>query len=137
MRYDLFANRKDELLLLARILLMVLFVKFGLDKLTGFTATVTYMTSTGMPLPGLLTLIAVLMEFVVGILIVLGFYTRPLALALALYTLAAALIGHRYWNMEGMAHYLSMISFYKNISIVGGLILLGITGPGKYSLDKR
>ena len=40
MRYDLFANRKDELILLARILLMVLFVKFGLDKLTGFTATV-------------------------------------------------------------------------------------------------
>ena len=107
MRYDLFANRKDELLLLARILLMVLFVKFGLDKLTGFTATVTYMTSTGMPLPGLLTLIAVVMEFVVGILIVLGFYTRPLALALAIYTLAAALIGHRYWNMEGMAHYLT------------------------------
>src|SRR6185312_6380914 len=107
MRYDLFANRRDQLLLLARILLMVLFVKFGLDKLLGFTATVTYMTSTGMPLPGLLTLIAVVMELVVGIAIVLGFYTRPLAIALAIYTLAAALIGHRYWNMEGMAHYLS------------------------------
>jgi putative oxidoreductase len=39
--------------------------------------------------------------------------------------------------MEGMEHYLSMINFYKNISIVGGLLLLSVTGPGKYSLDKR
>lgn len=137
MRYTLFEDYRDQLILLARILLMVLFVKFGFDKVLGFTATVTYMTSTGMPLPGLLALIAVLMEFGVGIALVLGFYTRPLALALAIYTLAAALIGHRYWNMEGMQHYLSMISFYKNISIVGGLLLLSVIGPGKYSLDKR
>lgn len=137
MRYSLFANRKDEMILLARILLMVLFVKFGLDKLLGFTATVNYLTSTGVPAPGLLALIAMVMEFGVGVALVLGFYTRPLALALAIYTLAAALIGHRYWNMEGMQHYLSMISFYKNISIVGGLLLLVVTGPGRYSLDKR
>lgn len=137
MRYSLFENRRDQLILLARILLVVLFVKFGFDKLLGFTATVTYMTSTGAPLPGLLALIAVVMEFGLGITLLLGFYTRPLALALAIYTLAAALIGHRYWNMEGMQHYLSMINFYKNISIVGGLLLLSVTGPGKYSLDKR
>ena len=137
MRYSLFANRKDEMILLARILLMVLFVKFGLDKLMGFTATVTYLTSTGAPLPGLLALIAVVMEFGVGIALVLGFYTRPLALALAIYTLAAALIGARYWNVEGMQRYLSMLIFYENISIVGGLIMLSVAGPGKYSLDRR
>ncbi|MEO6800770.1 MAG: DoxX family protein [Rhodanobacter sp.] len=137
MRYTLFDNHRDQLILLARILLMVLFIKFGFDKVMGFTATVTYMTSTGMPLPGLLALIAVVLELGVGIALLLGFYTRPLAVALAIYTLAAALIGHRYWNMEGMQHYLSMINFYKNISIVGGLLLLSVTGPGKYSLDKR
>ena len=137
MRYSLFENWRDQLILLARILLMVLFVKFGVDKLLGFTATVNYMTSTGVIWPGLLALIAVVMELAVGLALVLGFYTRPLALAMAIYTLAAALIGHRYWNMEGMAEYLSMINFYKNISIVGGLLLLIVTGPGKYSLDKR
>lgn len=86
MRYSLFANCRDEMILLARILLMVLFVKFGLDKLMGFTATVNYLTSTGAPVPGLLALVAVVMEFAVGIALVLGFYTRPLALALAIYT---------------------------------------------------
>jgi putative oxidoreductase len=29
-----------------------------------------------------------------------------------------------------------MINFYKNISIIGGLLLLFVTGPGKYSIDR-
>lgn len=137
MHYSLFANRKDELILLARLLLVVLFLKFGLDKILGFPAAVSYMTSTGVPGPALMSVIAIVMEVGVGVALVLGFYTRPLALALAAYVLVAALIGHRYWNMDGMQHYMSMINFYKNISIIGGLLLLIVTGPGKYSLDKR
>ncbi|WP_266168767.1 DoxX family protein [Dyella subtropica] len=137
MRYTLFENRKDELLLVARILLMILFLTFGGMKIADFSTTVTYMTSTGLPAPALATIIAVLMEFVVGIALLLGFYTRPLAILLAFYTFATALIGHPYWNMTGIDQYWGMINFYKNISIVGGLLLLCITGPGRYSLDKR
>ena len=78
---------------------MVLFVMFGWSKLTGFSGTVAYMTSTGAPVPELSAVIAVVMEFVVGIALLVGFYTRPLALLLALYTLGTAIIGHHYWNM--------------------------------------
>ncbi|MGE8491156.1 MAG: DoxX family protein, partial [Paraburkholderia nemoris] len=53
MRYTLFENQKDTVLLVARILLMVLFVMFGWSKLTGFSGTVAYMTSTGAPAPEL------------------------------------------------------------------------------------
>jgi len=137
MRYSLFENHRDEFLLVARILLMVLFVVFGWAKITGFSTTVSYMASTGLPAPTLSTIIAVVMEFVVGVAIVLGFYTRPLALVLAFYTFATALIGHPYWNMTGADQYENMINFYKNISIVGALLLLCMTGPGRYSLDKR
>ena len=77
------------------------------------------------------------MEFFVGIAIVIGFYTRPLALLLALYTLATAVIGHHYWTMLDGERMANMINFYKNISIAGGLLLLCITGPGKYSVDRR
>ncbi|MFP3566778.1 DoxX family protein [Paraburkholderia sp. SIMBA_030] len=137
MRYTLFENRKDELVLAARILLMVLFVTFGWSKLTGFSGAVAYMTSTGAPAPELSAVIAVVMEFVVGIALLVGFYTRPLALLLALYTLGTALIGHHYWNMTGMVQYDNMIHFYKNISVIGGLLLLCVTGAGKYSIDRR
>jgi putative oxidoreductase len=137
MRYSLFENQKDAVLLVARILLMVLFVLFGWSKLTGFSGTVAYMTSTGAPAPELSAMIAVVMEFAVGIALVVGFYTRPLALLLAVYTLGTAIIGHHYWNMTGAVQYDNMIHFYKNISVIGGLLLLTVTGAGKYSIDRR
>jgi len=137
MRYISLEQRKHELLLVARVLLMVLFVYFGWQKLTGFSGTVAYMTSTGAPAPTLSAIIAVVMEFGVGVAMVVGFYTRPLALLLALYTLGTALIGHHFWTMTGMEQYANMINFYKNISIIGGLLLLCATGPGKYSFDRK
>jgi putative oxidoreductase len=137
MRYTLFENQKDAVILVARILLMVLFVMFGWSKLTGFSGTVAYMTSTGAPVPEVSAIIAVVMEFAVGVALLVGFFTRPLALLLAVYTLGTAIIGHHYWNMTGAMQYDNMIHFYKNISVIGGLLLLCVTGAGKYSVDRR
>jgi len=137
MRYVLFDKASNEVILLARILLVVLFVLFGWSKLTDFPGTVGYMASLGLPVPTLAAAVVVLMEFFVGLAIVLGFCTRPLALLLALYTLGTALIGHHYWTMAGADRMANMINFYKNISIIGGLLLLCVTGPGKYSIDRR
>ncbi|WP_109123887.1 DoxX family protein [Dyella sp. C11] len=137
MRYTLLAGSRDGMLLLARLLLMVLFVIFGWSKLLSFSSTVAYMGSVGVPMPAVSAAIAVIMEFFVGIAIAVGFYTRPLAIVLALYTLAAAIIGHQFWNMVDPERIGAMINFYKNVSIAGGLLLLCIAGPGKYSLDRR
>lgn len=137
MRYSLFEQQKDGLLLVARVLLVALFVIFGWGKLTGFSGTVSYMVSTGVPAPTLAALIAVIMEFFVGVAILLGFFTRPLAVLLAVYTLATGLIGHHYWTMTGTGQYEAMINFYKNVSIMGGLLALAAAGPGKFSVDRR
>jgi putative oxidoreductase len=137
MRYTLFDNQKDGIILVARILLMVLFVMFGWSKLTGFSGTVAYMTSSGAPVPQVSAIIAVVMELGVGVALLVGFFTRPLALLLAVYTLGTAIIGHHYWNMTGAMQYDNMIHFYKNIALIGGLLLLCVTGAGKYSIDRR
>jgi putative oxidoreductase len=84
MRYTLFEQRKDELILIARVLLMILFLIFGWNKLTGFSGTVGYMATEGAPFSTLSAIIAIVMEFFVGIAILIGFYTRPLALLFAL-----------------------------------------------------
>ncbi|WP_164931745.1 DoxX family protein [Dyella sp. M7H15-1] len=138
-RYTLFEHRKDEALLLARIFLMSLFLIFGWDKFIHFAATEAYMEAVGLPLPTLAAAIALIMEFVVGIAILLGFYTRPLALLLAIYTLVTAMLGHRYWLVDDnpSARIDVMINFYKNFSIAGGLLLLCLSGPGRYSIDRR
>ena len=108
-----FDRCKDTSILAARILLMTLFLIFGFMKVVSFSSTVAQMASMGLPMPTLATAIAVLMECVVGIAIVVGFYTRRLALLLALYTLAASLIGHHYWTLTGAEQAESMINFYK------------------------
>lgn len=137
MRYTLLDGSRDGMLLLARVLLMVLFIIFGWGKLIGFGATVAYMTSVDVPMPTATAAIAVIMEFVVGLAIVVGFYTRPLALLLGFYTLAAAVIGHQFWHMIDPDRIDAMINFYKNVSISGGLLLLCVTGPGRFSIDGR
>jgi putative oxidoreductase len=128
---------RDIALLVARVLLSLLFLIFGWGKLTNFGATVGYFAHTGVPLPELAAIVAIIMEFFVGILIVLGILTRPLALLLALYTLGTALIGHPYWTMSGAVQFDAEINFYKNISIIGGLILLWVTGAGRYAVDPK
>ncbi len=127
---------RDELILLGRVLMMLLFLISGWGKVTGFAATVGYMGTVGAPMPMLAAIIAVIMEFGVGIALLIGFWTRPLALLMALFVLGTALIAHTYWNVEGAMQTANMVQFYKNLSIMGGLILLSVTGAGKYALQQ-
>ncbi|NIF30592.1 DoxX family protein [Enterobacter sp. Cy-643] len=137
LRYFDFGQSRALILLIARIALILLFIIFGLPKISGFSGTVAYMEHLGTPLPTLAAAIAVLMEVVAAILVIIGFFTRPLAILFVFYTLGTALIGHHYWNMTGDAVMPNMINFYKNISIAGGFLLLAVTGPGAISVDKR
>ncbi len=130
-------NHKNELLLVSRALLVTLFLIFGWSKITNYSGTVAYMAQTGAPMPPLSAIIAIFMEFFVSISILLGLFVRPLAILLLVYTFFTALIGHHYWTETGAAHFENMINFYKNVSIMGGLLLLYITGAGKYSLDAK
>ena len=108
-----------------------------MPKMMGFDGTVQYMASLGAPMPMLAAIIAVVMEVPAAILIVLGFFTRPLAMLFIFYTLGTAVIGHHYWDMTGDAVGPNMINFWKNVSIAGAFLLLAITGPGAISLDRR
>ena len=128
---------RDEAILVARILLIVLFLVFGWSKLTNYAGTAAYMAQTGAPIPSVAALVAIVVEVFVALAVAVGAWTRPLALLLALYTLGTGLIGHPFWTMEGAARYGNAINFYKNISIIGGFLLLYVTGAGRYSVDAR
>ncbi|MFC6282980.1 MULTISPECIES: DoxX family protein [Polaromonas] len=131
---NLMLQYNDVLILLARVLLMALFLVSGWKKLTNFSGTTVYMASTGAPMPRLSTVVAIAMEFFAGIALILGVWTRPLALLYAAFTLATALMGHHFWTMSGAEREANKVNFLKNLSIMGGLILLAVTGPGKYAL---
>lgn len=125
----------DELILVARLLLATLFLIFGQRKLRDYSGTVNQMAQLGVPMPGLAAALATFMEVAVAFAVAVGAFARVAALLLLLYTLGTALVGHRYWTTTGSARVDSMDGFYKNLSIMGGLLLLYITGPGRYSID--
>jgi len=125
----------NVVILAARLLLAALFLIFGWRKLTDFSGTVSQMVQLKAPAPVLAAGIATFMELPVSFAIAVGAFTRPLALLMFLYTLGTALIGHRFWTANDAERVDSMDSFFKNLSIMGGFLLLFVTGPGKYSID--
>jgi len=128
-------DTNDGVILAARLLLAALFLIFGWRKLTDHSGTVSRMVQDGAPFPVLASAVAIFMELPVTFAVAVGGFTRPSAVLLALYTLGSALIAHRYWKVKGEKKIDSMESFYKNLSIMGGFLLLYITGAGKYSID--
>ena len=125
----------DEVILAARLFLATLFLIFGWRKLRDYSGTVSQMVRDGVPMPVLAAAVAIFMELPVAFAVAVGAFTRPSAVLMALYTLGASLIEHRYWTMTGADQLASMEGFYKNLSIMGGFLLLYITGAGKYSID--
>jgi putative oxidoreductase len=137
MRNTFGAERFGDVMILAgRILLVILFVMFGWEKLVGFNGTIAYFSAEGVPLPFVAAVIAVMMEFFAGLAIALGFLTRPLALLLAIYTFGTAILGHPFWNMSDGARFANEINFFKNVSIIGGFLLLYVIGAGRYAIDE-
>ncbi len=125
----------DVLILAARLLITTLFLIFGWRKLRDRSGTVSQMVQLGVPMPVLAAAVATFMELPVAFAVAVGAFTRPSALLLVFYTLGTALIGHHYWTITAADQVASMDGFYKNLSIIGGLLLLYVTGAGKYSID--
>ena len=125
----------DGAILAARLFLATLFLIFGWRKLRDISGTVSQMVQDGVPTPVLATAVAIFMELPVAFAVAVGAFARPSALLMFFYTLGTALIGHRYWTVTGPDRVDSMDGFYKNLSIMGGFLLLYIHGAGKYSID--
>jgi putative oxidoreductase len=126
----------DEIILAARLLLATLFLIFGWRKLRDYSGTVSQMAQEeGLRMPILATVVSIFMELPVAFAVAVGAFTRPSAVLLALYSLGTALIGHHYWTVKGADYVDSMEGFYKDLSIMGGFLLLSVTGAGKYSID--
>ncbi|MDQ0474492.1 DoxX family protein [Labrys wisconsinensis] len=117
---------------LGRVLIAVIFLLSGFGKLTAPGATMGYIASAGLPLPVVGLIIAIVVELGGGILLVLGYQTRLVALILALFSVAAALSFHNNFADQGQ-----MINFLKNLAMAGGLLQIVAFGAGSLSLDAR
>lgn len=118
--------------ILARMLMAAIFILSGIQKIQDPAGTRAYMTSHGMPLPGLFLIGAIVVELAGGLSILLGFQASFGALLVALYLVPTTIIFHTQWSDP-----IQQVMLMKNLAIIGGLLLLVYFGPGPYSLDYR
>ncbi|MCG8708767.1 DoxX family protein [Brenneria sp. 4F2] len=123
-------NLESIALLVARILMPILFIVAGYGKLgDAYAGTQQYMQAMGVP--AFLLPLTILLELGGGLAILFGLLTRTVSLFIAGFTLLTALIFH-----TNFAEGVNQVMFMKNLTIAGGYILLAVTGPGLYSIDR-
>jgi putative oxidoreductase len=120
---------KGYIPLISRILLGLIFVLAGFGKLMDPAGNAAYVQMGG--LPGFMVWPAMALELLGGIALIVGFQTRLAALALAGFSLLAAVLYH-----NNFADQVQMIMFLKNLAIAGGLLQLYLHGAGKMAVDK-
>ena len=129
-------NAQPVAALVGRILLAVIFIISGIGKITGFDGTVGYIASKGLPLAQLVAIGTIVVEVGGGIMLAIGYKARWAALALAIFTLLAAILFHNFWAVEAAQKMNQQINFLKNLAITGGMLMVFAFGPGRMSVDK-
>ncbi len=130
----------DVALLIGRVLMALIFIPSGYGKLMGLTQFAGNLTNMGVPADYAywVAVAAGGVEFFGAICILLGLATRYVAILLAVFTLIAALLAHRYWTFTDAAQIRAQsTNFYKNLAIVGGFLILYAAGGGRWSIDRR
>lgn len=128
---------QNPLALVGRLLLALLFLPAGISKIAGFAGTSGYIASKGLPLPELGVVIAIVIEIGGSLALIAGLKTRIAALALAAFTLVATFVFHNFWGVPADQAMVQQLMFYKNIAVVGGLLLLAAHGAGAWSVDAK
>jgi putative oxidoreductase len=116
--------------LISRVLLALIFVLAGIDKIFKFEMTQGYMEAMGVP--GILIFPTIILEVVAGFALILGFQTKYAALALAVFCVLTGVIFH-----NNIADQMQFIMLIKNIAMAGGLLLLFEHGASHYSPDSK
>lgn len=115
---------------LGRILLSLIFVQSGLNKIVNYAGTQGYMESAGVP-GGLLPLV-IAVEVAGGLAVILGWHARLAAFLLAGFSLLSGLLFH-----GNFADPMQMILLMKNVALAGGFLMIVSHGAGPFSVDNR
>jgi putative oxidoreductase len=123
---------------LGRLLLCGLFIWAGYGKLMDPSGTAKFFAAMGIPAPGLMVWVTIIVELVGGLAILLGLQARLAAVVLALWSLVTGFAVHLAAATsltDPMAAYDNMIHFYKNLALAGGLLYVVAYGAGALSVD--
>ena len=128
---------QNPLALAARVLMALLFLPEGIDKIREFSGTAGYIAAAGLPLPELGVALAIVVEVGGSLALLVGFHARWVALAMAMFAVATGFFFHKFWAVPTDQAMLQHIMFFKNMAIAGGLLMMVAFGPGSWSFDAK
>ena len=131
------STTQNALTLVGRALLALLFIPAGWAKIGGFAGTAGYIAARGVPMPDVAATLAIGAELGLGLLLLVGFKARWAAAGLAVFVAVITPIFHNFWAMPAAQQMMQQQAFYKNLAVVGGLLIVAAFGPGGWSLDAR
>lgn len=114
----------NALYVVARVLVAQIFVIAGVRKLFGYAGTIGYFKALGVPMPEVVVPLSIALELGGGILLALGVKTRIVAVALCLFTIGTALIGHQFWAADTAQFNGQLNNFLKNVAMAGGFLMM-------------
>ena len=121
------ADKNHFLLLIGRILLGIVFAKAVFSLFSGSVPTEFAVKGAKfLPIPEVIVWVAYIIKVVAGICVLVGFKTRTAAFTLIAFTLITAF---NYHDIGGSV-------FMKEISMIGGLLILAASGAGRWSFDR-
>ena len=115
---------------LGRIFLSTLFLIEGINKIFNYEGTIQYMESFSVP--GYLAIPAIILEILFPLLLIIGYQTKIAALVMTIFTIVVAIIFHTNFD-----DHIQFITFFKDIAIAGGFLIIFVNGAGKYSVDNK
>ena len=129
-------STRDYLSPVARLMLALVFIVAGFQKIGAYQETVGYMESQG--IPGLLLPVVLLIEIGGGLMVALGWHARYAAAVLGLFSLAAGIIFQLVPGLDtydAELFYGHMSHFWKDVAIAGGMAMIVANGPGLFSME--
>ena len=116
--------------LLGRVLISLVFLLSGYNKVFNFDGTVSWMEGYGVP--GFLLWPTIVLEIILPILIIVGYKTQISATLLAIFCIATAIIFHL-----DLTNQMQIIALLKNFGLAGGFIFIAINGPKNWAFDQK
>ena len=124
-------------MLLARILMASIFVFSALEKISYFDGVVAFASANGVPLARPLMPLAIVFEVAGGLLLLLGWQCRRIALAFVVWIVVLGVWFHRFWAVPQQEWQTMVDAFFHHLVMAGGFLVLAVHGPGALSVDAR
>jgi putative oxidoreductase len=125
--------------LLGRTLLASVFLLTALvSKIPEFHHVAEQMTQEGVPFPKVMLIGAILFLLAGSLSLIIGFKARIGAILLLIFTILGTYYFHHFWTFTEPEQIQEQLkSFMKNLSIIGGLLMIIANGPGAFSFDSK